>query len=56
MNRDKLQDDLIHAIVDSMDHKTLYQCVYDYLADNYNSYSEAALITEVEDYYPELLN
>jgi hypothetical protein len=38
-----------------MDHKTMYQFVYDTLDDNLKTYSEAELITEVEEYYPELL-
>jgi hypothetical protein len=33
----------------------MYQYVYDNLADHLDKYSEQELITEVEDYYPELL-
>ena len=55
MNRDQLQNDYIESIIDGMDHKTMYQYVYDNLADHLDKYSEQELITEVEDYYPELL-
>ena len=55
MNRTDLQEAYIHQLIDGMDHKTMYQFVYDTLDDSLNKYSEAELITEVEDYYPELL-
>jgi hypothetical protein len=55
MNRQKLQESYIESIIDGMDHKTMYQYVYDNLADHLDKYSEQELITEVEDYYPELL-
>ena len=55
MNRDQLQNDYIESIIDGMDHKDLWQYVYDNLTDHLDKYSEQELITEVEDYYPELL-
>ena len=55
MNRDQLQNDYIESIIDGMDHKSMYQYVYDNLADHLDKYSEQELITEVKDYYPELL-
>ena len=55
MNRNELQEAYIHEIIDGMDMKTMEQFVYDTLDDNLKTYSEAELITEVEDYYPELL-
>ena len=55
INRDSLQDAFIQRIIDGMDHKDMYQFVYDNLNDNFESYSVNELITEVEDYYPELL-
>ena len=42
-------------IIDGMDHKTMYQFVYDSLSGNLDDYTVEELITEVEDYYPELL-
>ena len=55
INRDSLQEAYIESIIDGMDHKTMYQYVYDNLADHLDKYSVNELITEVEDYYPELL-
>jgi len=55
MNRTDLQEAYIHQLIDGMDWKTMYQFVYDSLDESLSKYSEAELITEVEDYYPELL-
>ena len=55
IDRDQLQDAYIEMIIDGMDHKTMYQFVYDSLNGNLDDYTVEELITEVEDYYPELL-
>ena len=55
IDRDKLQDLYIERIIDGMDHKDLWAFVYDSLDKNHESYTVNELITEVEDYYPELL-
>ena len=55
VNRDELQEAYIESIIDGMDHKTMYQYIYDNLTDHLDKYSVDELITEVEDYYPELL-
>ena len=55
IDRDSLQEAYINMIVDGMDWKTMEQFVYDSLNDNLDKYSVDELITEVEDYYPELL-
>lgn len=55
IDRDKLQDLYIETIIDGMDHKDLWAFVYDSLDKNLESYTVNELITEVEDYYPELL-
>ena len=56
IDRDQLQEAYIETIIDGMDHKDMYQFVYDSLNDNLNDYTVDELITEVEDYYPDLLN
>ena len=56
IDRDQLQEAYIESIIDGMDHKTMYQYIYDNLTDHLDKYSVDELITEVEDYYPELLN
>ena len=55
MNRTELQDQLIQQILDDMDLKTMTQLCYDYLEEGYAKYSDEELITECEEYYPELL-
>ena len=55
IDRDQLQEAYIESIIDGMDHKTMYQYVYDSLTDHLDKYSVDELITEVEDYSPELL-
>ena len=54
-DRAALVEAYIHQLIDGMDHKTMYQFVYDTLDESLSKYSEAELISEVEDYYPELL-
>ena len=55
IDRDALQEAYIEQIIDGMDHKSMYQFVYDSLEGNFDNYSLQELITEVEDYYPEML-
>ena len=55
VDRDALQEAYIEQIIDGMDHKSLWQYVYDNLNDHLDKYSVDELITEVEDYYPHLL-
>ena len=55
INRDSLQEAYIESIIDGMDHKTMYQFVYDTLDGNLDDYTTEELVTEVKDYYPELL-
>ena len=56
IDRDQLQEAYIESIIDGMDHKTMYQFVYDSLNGNLDDYTVEELITEVVDYYPELLD
>ena len=55
IDRDELQQNLIDRIVDDMDLKTLMQLVAEQLDNNYDDYTVDELITEVEEYYPDLL-
>ena len=55
MNREQLLESYIEEIIDGMDHKTMYQYVYDMLEQNFETYSEEELETEVKEYYPHLL-
>ena len=55
MNKAELIDAYAQQLLDSMDSKTMEQFVYDTLVENLTNYTEEELITEVTDYYPELL-
>lgn len=55
MNRSDLQEAYIQSLIDGMDYKTMERFVYDTLKENLTNYTDEELITEVEDYYPELL-
>jgi len=53
------KEDLIHSyaqqLLDSMDMNTMECFVYDTLVENLTDYTQEELITEIKDYYPELL-
>ena len=55
VDRDQLQEDMINRIIDGMDMDGLCQLAYDYLNENYDKYSVDELITEVEEFYPDLV-
>lgn len=55
MDRSELIQKYAFQIMDSMDMKTMECFVMDTLVDNLNSYSDEELNTEIEEYYPELL-
>ena len=55
MNRDQLIEEYIDRILDNMSTKDLMRIVGDQLEENFSTYSDEELITEVEEYYPELL-
>jgi hypothetical protein len=54
-NRTELQESYIQQLIDGMDYKTMERFVYDTLEENLTNYTDEELITEVTDYYPELL-
>ena len=54
--RDQLQDDYVHQIVDDMDLKTLCAFAYDSISCTLDDYSTNELIEEVNEHYPHLLN
>ena len=55
MNRTELQETYIQQVIDGMDYKTMERFVYDTLEENLTNYTDEELITEVTDYYPELI-
>ena len=55
MSRDQLQSELIETIIDGMDLKTMWAVLADFMSESYDKYSDAELMEEVQEYYPELL-
>ena len=55
MNKAELIDAYAQQVLDSMDMKTLEQYAYDMLVQCFNDYSEEELMTEIQEYYPEIL-
>ena len=55
IDRDTLQDSMIQQILDDMDIKTMMAILYDNMQESYDKYSIDELISEVEEYYPHLL-
>ena len=54
-DRKQLVEDYIQQMIEGMDYKTMECLVYDTLKDNLADYTDEQLITEVEEYNPELL-
>lgn len=55
IDRDELQSNLINQVLDDMDLKTMYSCLYDYMSESYDKYTVDEIVEEVEEYYPDLL-
>ena len=55
-DRAELQQELINSMIDGMDLKTMWSVLYDYMDESYDKYSDEELITEVKEYYPELMD
>jgi len=55
IDRDQLVEDYVQQIIDGMDYKTMERFVYDTMVENLTDYTDEELLTEVTDYYPELL-
>jgi len=55
IDRDQLVEDYAHLIVEGMDIDTLVSFAYDTMVKNLTDYTDEELLTEVTDYYPELL-
>ena len=55
IDRDELQTAYVDSIIEGMDIEGLEQLAKDYLNDNFDKYTVDEIITEVEEYYPDLL-
>jgi hypothetical protein len=54
-NRDQLISDYVDRILDNMSTKDLMRIVGDQLEENFSSYTDEELLSEVEEYYPDLV-
>jgi hypothetical protein len=55
INRQELIENYVDRILEGMSTKDLMRIVGDQLEENFSTYSDDELITEVEEYYPDLL-
>ena len=55
INRQELVEAYIDRVLDNMSTKDLIRIVGEQLEENLSTYSDDELLTEVEEYYPELL-
>ena len=54
-DRDSLISDYVDRILDNMSTKDLLRIVGDQLEENFASYTDEELISEVQEYYPDLI-
>jgi hypothetical protein len=54
--RDQLIGDYVDRVLDNMSTKDLMRIVGEQLNDNLSEYTDEELISEIKDYYPELLD
>lgn len=55
LNRDELVEDYVTRIIDEMDTGALGQWVFDKMRETIEEYTDEQLLTEIQDYYPDLL-
>ena len=55
MNRSELIESYVDRLLENMSTKDLLRIVGDQIEENLESYTDEELISEVEEYYPELL-
>ena len=55
INRAELVENYIERIIDGMDHKSMYEFVYDTLESHFDKYTLNELIEEVSDNNEDLL-
>ena len=55
MNRQELCQAYVDRVLDNMTTKDLIRIVADQLEDNLSSYTDEELISEIQEYYPELI-
>lgn len=53
--RSELQSEYVYRIVEDMDMDTLVLHMQDFLHKEFDKYTEEELVTDVRDFYPDLL-
>lgn len=54
-NRESIVDAYVNRVLDEMDTNTLMQLAYDLLCKDKESYTNEELETEINEYYPDIL-
>ena len=54
-NRNELISNYVDRVLENMSTKDLLRIVGDQLEENFNDYSDVELISEVQEYYPDLI-
>jgi hypothetical protein len=54
-DRDALISDYVDRVLDNMSTKDLLRIVGDQLEENFANYTDEELISEVQEYYPDLI-
>ena len=54
-DRDELISNYVDRVLDNMSTKDLLRIVGDQLEENFSSYTDEELISEVQEYYPDLI-
>jgi hypothetical protein len=54
-NRDELISNYVDRVLENMSTKDLLRIVGDQLEENFNDYTDEELISEVQEYYPDLI-
>ena len=55
INRDELQHNYVHEVIDGLDMKDCLAMLYDYLSNDMDKLTLNELIEDVQEYYPHLL-
>ena len=54
-DREQIQESFINQVIDDMDLDSCLDMLFDYLNQEFNSYSDNELLEEVKEVHPELL-
>lgn len=55
LSREELQEEYVNCIVDGLDTDALLDIAVTYFSNKFDEYDDETLVSEVREYYPELL-